>query len=435
MMPSAALGTRDRQRVRDLVGDGLGCLGGVEPHAPAEEIVGAEITEHQVAIGDGRHRAAAAVAGGARRGAGALRPDLERAEAVDRRDGAAARAHGVDVEHRYRQIAPFDLAAAGDQRLARLDQRHVARRAAHVEGDDVRESGRAAQMGARRHPAGRPRKHGGDGAARGGRERRHAAVRLHDVFLPRGDARLGQAPIELTDVAREDRLQIGVDDGRAQPIVLADLRQHLGRERDAAARHFLDDDLAHAGFVLRMEKREQQAHRDRIETLRGELACGFAQRRLVERPQHVAAKIDALLHLAGQARRHQRNGLVVHDVEDRGAIGAGLLADRIDAAKSFRHQQPGLGALAFQQRVGSDRGAMAKVADVGRRGAALEQRLDARQDRPRRIVGRRRELGDRYRAGGLVEIDEIRERPSGIDRDAETGHAITGVQPERSVPI
>ena len=38
-------------------------------------------------------------------------------------------------------------------------------------------------------------------------------------------------------------------------------------------------------------------------------------------------------------------------------------------------------------------------------------------------------------AGVLVEIDEIGERAAGIDRDAETGHAITGVQPERSVPI
>src|ERR1700720_3822092 len=50
---------------------------------------------------------------------------------------AAAGADGVDVHHRQREIAAFDLAAAGHERLAVLDQRDVAGRAAHVEGDDV----------------------------------------------------------------------------------------------------------------------------------------------------------------------------------------------------------------------------------------------------------------------------------------------------------
>ena len=144
--------------------------------------------------------------------------------------------------------------------------------------------------------------------------------------------------------------------------------------------------------------------------------------------QHVAAEIDALRHFAGQARRHQQRRLVVHDVEDRGAVGARLLAHRIDAAKSFGHQQAGAHALAFEQRIGADRGAVAEIADVGRRHAACEQGLDARQDRARGIVGRRRHFGDRDLAGFLVEIDEIRERPSGIDRDAVTGHAMTRIQ-------
>ena len=154
----------------------------------AEEIVAAEIAEHQVAVGDGRHVAAAAVAGRARHRAGALRPDLQLAEAVDPGDGAAAGAHRVDVHHRHRDVAALDLAAAGDERLAVLDQRDVAGGAAHVEGDDVLEAGHAAGIGAGGDAAGRPRQHRGHRLARGGREGRHAAVRLHDVFLPRRDA-------------------------------------------------------------------------------------------------------------------------------------------------------------------------------------------------------------------------------------------------------
>ena len=179
-------------------------------------------------------------------------------------------------------------------------------------------------------------------------------------------------------------------------------------------------------LVLRMQEREQQAHRDQLEIVRLELAHGVAQRRLVERAEHVAAEIDALLDLARLARRHQRLGLVVHDVEDRGAVGTRLLADRIDAAESFRHQQAGPHALALEQRIGADRGAVAEIADVGCRDAVGQQRLEAREDSARRIVGRGRELGDGDRAGLLVEIDEIRKRPSGIDRDAEASHAMIG---------
>ena len=130
-----------------------------------------------------------------------------------------------------------------------------------------------------------------------------------------------------------------------------------------------------------MEKREQEAHRDRLDILRLERAHGLAQRGFVEGAQHVAAEIDAFLHLAAQALRHQRHRLVVHDVEDRRAVGAGLLADGIDAAKSLRHQQAGLRALTLEQRVGPDSGAVAKVPDVGRGSDARAEGLDSRQDR------------------------------------------------------
>src|SRR5262249_22746018 len=46
----------------------------------------------------------------------------------------------------------------------------------------------------------------------------------------------------------------------------------------------------------------------------------------LELAQHIAAIIDALPDLAGQALRHQRGRLVVHDVEDRGAVRACLPA-------------------------------------------------------------------------------------------------------------
>src|SRR5215475_4219434 len=52
------------------------------PSAAAVKIVGGQIAEQEIAIGDRRRLAAAAVAGGARYGTGALRADFQRAEAV-----------------------------------------------------------------------------------------------------------------------------------------------------------------------------------------------------------------------------------------------------------------------------------------------------------------------------------------------------------------
>ncbi len=192
--------------------------------------------------------------------------------------------------------------------------------------------------------------------------------------------------VEPGDIAGQDRLQTGVDDRGAEPVVLADLRQHLRRQRHAAVGDFLLDDLAHARFVPGMQEGEQQADRDRLDRLREELADGLAQRGLVELEQHVAAEIDALPHLAGQALRHQRLGLVVHHVEDGGAVGPRLLAHGIDAAVAFRHQETGPGALAFEQRVGADRGAVAEIADIGARNSLGKQPLDAGQDGARRII-------------------------------------------------
>ena len=118
------------------------------------------------------------------------------------------------------------------------------------------------------HAAGRARQHRRRRPARRRCEGRHAAIGLHDVFLRRRDAGGGEPAVEIGDIALEDRLQIGVDDGGAQPIVLADLRQHLRRQRNAAFRQFLGDDGADALLMLRIEEREQQAHRDRCGLLR-----------------------------------------------------------------------------------------------------------------------------------------------------------------------
>ena len=102
-MPSANVSSGDRPRsVRfEFCGEGFREGAGaveVERHAAAEEVGGVEPAEEQVGVSDGE-LGAFAVAGGAGVGAGGAWADAEAAAGVEPRDGAAAGADGMDVEH------------------------------------------------------------------------------------------------------------------------------------------------------------------------------------------------------------------------------------------------------------------------------------------------------------------------------------------------
>src|SRR4029077_7486009 len=87
------------------------CRLGVEFHLSAQEIVLADVTEHDIAVGNRGFGAAVRITGRSRSRAGALRSYLQLAERVDARDRPATRAHRVDLDHGKRDVAAFDLAA------------------------------------------------------------------------------------------------------------------------------------------------------------------------------------------------------------------------------------------------------------------------------------------------------------------------------------
>ena len=86
--------------------------------------------------------AAVPVADRAGRGAGAFRPDAQRAASRRARDAAAAGADLLNIDHRdlHRQArgVAADQRAAGHQHVAVMNDAGLGGRAAHVEGDGVR---------------------------------------------------------------------------------------------------------------------------------------------------------------------------------------------------------------------------------------------------------------------------------------------------------
>ncbi len=331
----------------------------------AREEARLQLAEHDVAIGDGE-RPAAAVAGGARIGAGRFRADAI-ARAVEAADRAAARRHGVDMHHRRAH------AHAGHHRLeaalvfARV-MRDVGRGAAHVEADDLVESP---------HLGGA---HGADDAAGGARQDRilaleaprvgEAAVRLHEEKARA--AELGRHPV---DIAPEDRREIGVDHGGVAAAHQLHQRAHL-----MADRHLGEAQPAReiGGVALMPGKAVAMQEDDRRRADAGSVSgskIGFEPRQ-IERGQHLALGGDALVGLDDALVE-----LLRQDDMALEQLRPVLIADAQRVAEAPGDHQHGALALALQQRVGGDRRAHLHRGDGGagdrRIGGKAEQVADA----------------------------------------------------------
>ena len=190
----------EAEGLRHFALDDVAGKASVDGQLAADQILGVEVAQHDRRIRKCGFLAAESIAGRPGHGAGALRPDLDRARGVQRDDAAAARADLGDVDERQldRVAAAFDelradvdagadLVLGGARRLAVLDDRGLCRGAAHVERDHVAQARRARDVGAGDDAGGRPRLDQECRllSRRGGGHR--AAVRLHDVQGP-GDA-------------------------------------------------------------------------------------------------------------------------------------------------------------------------------------------------------------------------------------------------------
>ena len=301
--------------------------------------------------------------------------------------------------------------------LAVLDIGGLGGGAAHVERDHARQLVGLRQMRRRDDAAGRA------GFDRLGRTRGRildphgAAARVDDVEPP-AKAVLGpQPPLQILVIGRHLRLHVSVDHRRARPLVFAELRIDLRRDRDERLRVELADDLRDPQLVLGVDEGEQEHHRDGVTPGRAQLLDGLADRSLVQRHQDVALGIDPLGHLEAQLARHQRHRLVVEQVVQ--AVPARAL-DFQHVAKPRRRDQPDARALLLGHHIGGDRRGVHQMLDVGEARVHLRQRLQARRDHAVGESRRRRgNLGEQELAGIVVPDGAVGESAPDIDADAQ----------------
>ena len=347
-----------------------------------------------------------AVGRGPRARAGRARADPQRAARVAPGDRAAAGADGVEVEHRQRDRTAADRPAAGLAGAAVLDHADVARRAAHVEAERVglvrgeRGPGRAGGA------AGRARQHGQRGVRAGLVERGQAARGLHDVG--RRQVRVGGALGQRAQVGGQQGGEGGVDLGRRRALVLAERADDLVAERDVHAGELLGQRRAERPLVLRVAVGVEQADGHRLGIQPRDLARerrGVRERRRGPVGRHPLRRADAPVR--GHERRRVRRAQPV----EVGTRLAAELDDVLEAAGGDEHRAR---AVALEQRVGRDGGAVRERLDLpGVRAGLLQRRLDGGEHALRLVLRRRRRLRrDQPAPGG---DDGVREGAADVD--------------------
>ena len=397
----------------------------VDRHAAAEQIARVERLQHDIGVGDGRLGIAFAVADRTGIGAGAARTHLQEPATVDIGNRAAAGTDGMNVEHRRLDRVAVHDRFGGEPRLAGLQQRDVGRGAAHVEGDEVGQTGRAADGLRADHAGGRAGQHGAHRHVGGRLEADDAAVRLSEMRRDR-HAERGQARRKAIDVALHHRAEIGIHHRGREPLEFTELRRDLVARADESLGIFLLHDRLGAELMLRPHEAVQKRDRDRTDAGRAQRARRGTDRVFVERDLDVAGMTHALGDLETQVARDQRRRLVGEDVVK---IGPLLPADLQQIAKPVGGDEAGRHALVLDQRVGRDRRAVAEIADrrcglIARlRRHAAHAFFDTLRNAAGGIVGGRGHLPDLDAAFVLFEQTDVGKCPARIHAYAPTRHA------------
>ena len=344
----------------------------VELHRAAEEEIGVVEAEHEIGVRHRGLRAAAPVAGRPRIGAGGMRADAQQPDLVDRRDRAAA---GADLDHVDRRRLDRQARALLEAMLAPglqhrrhlgapgLDEAGFRRRAAHVEGDEVLVPRARAEQRRGERAAGGAGFQQAHGKGARGLDRDQPAGRMHEAQMA-GEAPRAQLALEPAEIGRHQRLHIGVAAGRDAARIFAELRHHVRGDRDRHVRQHLRDDRGRAALMRGIAIGVEEADRDRLRARLAQRARRAAHRLLVERRDDGAVAVDALRHFEPAASRHQRVGEGEEQVVDVVALlGAGFE----HVAEPGRGDQPELRALALDQRIGDERGAVHDFRHVSQR--------------------------------------------------------------------
>ena len=311
-----------------------------------------DLPDHHVGVGHCQ-RPAAPIARGSGIGSGGIRPDPV-PRSVEVQDRAAARGHGMYLEHRGPHAHAGNQCLEGAFVLA-PEMSHVGGSAAHVEADDPVEARQGRGLHGTDHAARRP----GQDAVLAAEV---VCVRETAVGLHEQKAHAGEVARDAVHVAAQDRGHVGVHHGRVATADELHERAHL-----VGNRHLREADLpgepgnCFLVIVIPVAMHEHDGHRG--DAVAERFFQGGPRRLEVERHEHFAFGGTALLHL---------DDLLVQEVGEDDLAGEEvwpiLIADAQRVPETPGDEQRGAVPLALEKRVGRNgRPHLDRVDDRGRK--------------------------------------------------------------------
>src|SRR5277367_62145 len=306
----------DAQGLGDFFAHGLDGAIFIEAHFSAEIILGVQVAEDNVCVGDGGFGAAEIETRRAGDGAGTARADLHAIfeEFVDGGDGAAAGADGERLNHGDADHPAIDDGAKIVTADAVFDdEADVEAGAAHVRHDDilvaenfgyVMRAHKAGDWAAVESAAGSGAKNFGDSAGALNHQER-LGVTFFAELVPHG----GKFDLH-------GALEVGVEDGGHGALVFAELADDLsgedhGQVADVKFFVFVADDFFYAALVRGIQEAPEERDYEAAGAAAGQIANFFANIVFIERADDLAARIDALFYADDHVAGDERVGFVL----------------------------------------------------------------------------------------------------------------------------
>jgi hypothetical protein len=247
---------------------------------------------------------------------------------------------------------------------------------------------------------------GGDAAARRHQQQRTAETGAREL------------PLEAGEVARHQRLDVGVGAGRGEALVFAHFRRDIAGQRHRDVRQAAGDRFPDAALVIRIGERVQEADGNRLRAGGGERVDGAGHACFIERHQHAAPRVDALADRETQPPRHQWRRQIDIDVV---LLEAVLVADFDHVAEAFGRQQRRFRALALDHGVGRQRRAMDDEAHLLRCNAGVGG--DRMHGDQHAVFGRTRGGECLRRKAPFADFErDIGERAADVEAEPDCGH-------------
>jgi hypothetical protein len=221
-------------------------------------------------------------------------------------------------------------------------------------------------------------------------------------------------------VAGHLRLDVPVGDGGERPLVLAQLGQDVGGERHRDAGQHLGRDRADPLLVRGVGEGVDQRDGEGLHAPAGQPLQLLPDVVLVERAHHRAVAGDPLVDLDGVLQVGQRLGFGPDDPAGQSA-GHERACDLQHLPEAPGGEQPDGGALALEDGVGRNRGAVQHLGDLAHRDAGVGADLLDAVQHPDGLVGRRRRgLGPPGGPAALVDEQDVGEGASDVDSEPVT---------------